>query len=195
MSEVNTDIGRVLEALNGKADLDFGNTDLAELENDNGTLIWNGGAVSVPAGTVIAYAANSAPNGFLICNGAAVSRTTYANLFAVIGTTYGTGNGSTTFNVPNLTDKFIQGSGTAGTSKAAGLPNITGTFRYMQNLNNSFNATGAFNIDSIINMNDANSGTTSAAQVSLNASRSSSIYGNSTTVQPPALTMRYYIKY
>jgi microcystin-dependent protein len=48
------------------------------------------------------WTTNSAPTDWLICDGAAVSRTTYATLFALVGTTYGTGNGSTTFNLPNL---------------------------------------------------------------------------------------------
>ena len=89
---------------------------------------------AVPAGTVIAFAANKAPDGYLLCNGAAVSRTTYATLFSAISTTYGAGNGSSTFALPNLTDKFIQGSGTAGTSKAAGLPDHNHKFGHTQSL-------------------------------------------------------------
>lgn len=57
-------------------------------------------------GAVTAYAGSSAPAGFLLCDGAAVSRATYATLFSLIGTTYGSGDGSTTFNVPNLKGKF-----------------------------------------------------------------------------------------
>ena len=64
---------------------------------------------SVAAGTVIAYAANSIPSGYLKANGAAVSRTVYADLFAVIGTTFGVGDGSTTFNLPDLRGEFIRG--------------------------------------------------------------------------------------
>jgi microcystin-dependent protein len=60
-------------------------------------------------GSVIAHAANSAPLGYLKCNGAAVSRTTYARLFSIIGTTFGVGNGSTTFNLPDLRGEFIRG--------------------------------------------------------------------------------------
>ena len=56
----------------------------------------------VPVGTIVQYAGSIAPSGWLICDGSAVSRTTYAALFAVIGTTYGAGDGSTTFNLPNL---------------------------------------------------------------------------------------------
>lgn len=82
--------------------------------------------IVLPVGSVIASAMNTTPDGYLICNGAAISRTTYAALFAAIGTIYGSGNSSTTFNLPNLTDKFIQGSNTVGIIKNAGLPNITG---------------------------------------------------------------------
>lgn len=60
-----------------------------------------------PAGTVFAFASETAPSGYLICNGAAVSRTTYSRLFSVIGTTYGTGDGSTTFNLPNMGTELI----------------------------------------------------------------------------------------
>jgi|SRR5215831_3393306 len=60
------------------------------------------GSVVEPPGTVVMYAGSSAPSGWLICSGQAVSRTTYAALFAAIGTVYGTGDGSTTFNVPSM---------------------------------------------------------------------------------------------
>lgn len=154
---------------------------------------------SIPIGSVIAFAANSAPNGYLVCNGGAVSRTSYDALFKVIGTTYGEGDGSTTFNLPNLTDKFIQGSGTAGTVKSAGLPNITGTFfvgntQYTYNNEQGGPFSGAFT-KSFGHGTLGASWDAGGSTYTFNASRSSSIYGNSTTVQPPTLTMRYYIKY
>lgn len=62
-----------------------------------------------PAGEVAAFARNTAPDGWLVCNGQAVSRTTYARLFAAIGTTFGAGNGSSTFNIPDLRGEFIRG--------------------------------------------------------------------------------------
>ena len=62
-----------------------------------------------PAGTIIYSARTTAPTGYLKANGAAVSRTTYATLFAAIGTLYGSGDGSTTFNVPDLRGEFIRG--------------------------------------------------------------------------------------
>jgi microcystin-dependent protein len=63
----------------------------------------------IPAGQIIYVATSSAPTGYLKANGAAVSRTTYATLFAAIGTTFGVGDGSTTFNLPDLRGEFIRG--------------------------------------------------------------------------------------
>lgn len=82
----------------------------------------------VPTGTILAFGGVTAPSGFLICDGSAVSRTTYANLFAVIGTRYGAGNRSTTFNVPKLNDgSFVRGVSTSavGTKYNASLPPLT----------------------------------------------------------------------
>lgn len=77
-------------------------------------------------GTVLPFAGETAPTGWLLCYGQAVSRTTYANLFAVIGTTYGTGDGSTTFNLPDLRGRVAAGKDNMGGSAASRLTN-TGT--------------------------------------------------------------------
>jgi microcystin-dependent protein len=66
-------------------------------------------ATGMPVGAVMSFGGSSTPAGWLRCNGQAVSRTTYSALFAVIGTTYGSGNGSTTFNVPDFRDYFPRG--------------------------------------------------------------------------------------
>lgn len=63
----------------------------------------------VPAGSVITYAVSTPPAGFLECNGAAISRTTYTNLFSTISTTFGIGDGVTTFNIPDLRGEFVRG--------------------------------------------------------------------------------------
>lgn len=68
-----------------------------------------GGGDGTPPGTVLAYAGQTAPAGYLFCNGQQVSRTAYANLYAAIGTTYGVGNGSTTFTLPDLRGRTIFG--------------------------------------------------------------------------------------
>lgn len=67
----------------------------------------------VPTGTILPYGGSTAPNGFLLCDGSAVSRTTYAALYAVIGDAYGAGDGNSTFNLPNLDFllKGIKGNG------------------------------------------------------------------------------------
>lgn len=154
-----------------------------------------------PVGVVQAFAGSTTPDGWLLCDGSAVSRTTYAALFEAIGTTYGSGDGSTTFNLPNLTDKFIQGNSTSGTAKAAGLPNITGSLnvRPMGTNNSSLftTITGSFKngttTETGYSVGQGSSGQT-FKKIEIDASASSSVYGGSTTVQPPALTMRYIIK-
>lgn len=70
-----------------------------------------GASFLVPTGAVMPFAMNSAPTGWLAADGTAVSRTTYAALWTALGTTYGTGNGSTTFNLPDLRGIFVRGSG------------------------------------------------------------------------------------
>jgi hypothetical protein len=67
--------------------------------------------ILVPAGAVMPFAMNSAPTGWLAADGAAVSRSTYAALFAAVGTAHGAGDGSTTFNLPDLRGIFVRGSG------------------------------------------------------------------------------------
>ena len=81
------------------------------LTSDGTDIAWAAPAVpvGVPSGTVIYHAANTAPTGFLKANGAAVSRSTYSDLFTAIGTTFGVGDGSTTFNVPDLRGEFMRG--------------------------------------------------------------------------------------
>jgi len=75
---------------------------------------------SIPSGAVMPFAMTAAPIGWLVCDGAAVSRTTYANLFAAISTQYGIGNNSTTFNLPDLRGYFVRGTGTNSDSTTSG---------------------------------------------------------------------------
>jgi len=154
-------------------------------------------------GEIFPYAGTSQPPGALLCNGAAVSRTMYPDLFDEIGTTYGSGDGSTTFNLPNLVDKFIEGDLTSGTVKAAGLPNIKGNARLRGGSSALAlpdwagddalygDATGS--TSTYLTAQSA-TGSSASRVLRFDASRSSAIYGNSNTVQPPALTMRYYIQ-
>jgi microcystin-dependent protein len=75
---------------------------------------------AVPTGGMVFYGAAAAPTGFLLCDGSLVSRATYSTLFAVTGTTYGAGDGSTTFGLPDLRGAFPLGKAAAGTGSTLG---------------------------------------------------------------------------
>ena len=152
---------------------------------------------TAPLGTVLSFAGQTAPHGYLLCDGASYKVTDYPHLYAVIGNTYG--GDTENFNVPNLVDKFIQGSNTSGTEKEAGLPNIEGSVGYLKSvankdLTNEWN--GAFKWTTYSATSNIPSQTNSANSYDLefDASKSNAIYGKSNTVQPPALTMVYIIK-
>ena len=150
--------------------------------------------LSVPTGMISAF--HTVPKGWLQCNGAAVSRTTYAALFAVIGTKYGSGDGSTTFNLPNLHHKFIEGTNTTsevGQSVSAGLPNITGTFTEHGNTS-GLKCTGAFTGEARIGLHSNQGGANDGGRVTMNSSRSSSVYGSSSVVQPSSTRLLLCIK-
>ena len=73
-----------------------------------------------PKGMITPYGGASAPTGWLLCNGTAISRTTYADLFAIVGTAFGVGDGSTTFNLPDLRQRFPLGKAASGTGSTLG---------------------------------------------------------------------------
>ena len=77
--------------------------------NINGTTGFDANATQYLVGQVCHFAQTTAPSGFILCDGSAISRTTYSLLFAEISTNYGVGDGSTTFNLPNLLGEFIRG--------------------------------------------------------------------------------------
>lgn len=152
--------------------------------------------VICPPGMFAFFHATDVPEGWLLCNGAVVSRTTYARLFAKIGTKYGTGNGSTTFNLPNLNDRVLQGTtntGSVGNYLEASLPNIIGGFndRRSDSLwptsgTNAFWSAGKTEASEDLYAIDAGRNF-QANVITFDASRSSNIYKTSSTVQPPAL--------
>lgn len=113
----DTKVSGVLTAGGNTFPINAGTNGYALTTNAAGAATWN--AVP-PVGVITAFAGSTAPTGYLICDGTAVSRTTYAALFTIIGTTYGVGNGSTTFNLPDLRSKTIVGVG-----QGSGLTNRT----------------------------------------------------------------------
>ena len=160
--------------------------DITELANDIRR-------AKTPLGTIAWFAMTAPPAGYLIANGAAVSRTTCPDLFAAIGTTFGEGDGKTTFNLPDLIDRFAQGSTTPGQKVEAGVPNIEGTVTNIM-VGTTYLGTGAFTTTAE-GISPTYGGTTSAAvRFNFSADKSNSIYGASDTVQPPALTLLPCIK-
>lgn len=126
--------------------------------------------------------------------GAEVSRETYAQLFEIYGTTYGEGNGETTFNLPDFRNRTIWGAEDFGYIEA-GLPNITGSFYALQ-FTSIPQPTGCFSHGTNQNNQGFDHGNSQGSQFfSIDASRSSSIYGNSTTVQPPSVKVRVKTRY
>lgn len=150
----------------------------ADDANSNAESAKNTANQNTPIGTVQYFAMATPPDGWMVCNGAVVSRSAYAALFAAIGTTYGGGDGSTTFALPDLRDRVAWGGTAVGTVKEAGLPDLTGLF----------GSTSTW---------WCGDGTPQAiSSISTkNASAVNPIYGASATVQPPALTLLPCIKY
>jgi microcystin-dependent protein len=128
-----TDVGLAIQAAGtgvvriGDALISFPETDglpgQALVTNGSGDLGWDYG---VPVGTIIAYAGTSAPTGYLDCDGANVSRATYSALFSAIGTTWGVGDGVTTFGVPDLRRRTMVGSGGVASAGPANTVGSTG---------------------------------------------------------------------
>ena len=98
------------------------------------------GGRTMPAGMIAPFGMSSAPTGWLVCNGSAVSRSTYSDLFGVISTTWGSGDGSSTFNLPDLRGAFLRGTGTAGVSSDYAGPNVGA---YQDDANAEHNHTGS----------------------------------------------------
>ena len=152
----------------------------------------------IPPGTIIHYAGRTVPSGWLICNGANVSRTDYAALFAAIGTTYGAGDGSTTFGLPNLNGRFLEGTTSTsevGTYKSAGLPNITGSetpgYGVVKSADGCFYSSSVWNYYISIEKNGRNADD----KTNMSASRSNSLYGAASTVQPSSMASLVLIKF
>lgn len=155
---------------------------------------------SVPAGTLLPFAGTAVPDGYLLCNGANVSRTDYANLFAAIGTKWGEGDGSTTFTLPNFNDRFIEG--TTDTEKVgqyleAGAPNITGgtQVQHQSKIRGFENFTGAFKSNKLNRGGDwADYGQGGPMGFLFDASLVSEKYGASDSIQPQSAYTLIIIK-
>jgi microcystin-dependent protein len=177
------------------------------------------GIEGTATGTILPWSTVTPPSGFLECDGTAVSRSTYAALFAVVGTTYGIGDGSTTFNVPNLADNVAVGKSnnkalgtTGGANTVTPTGNVAGSTanatlstaqlashsHILQSPNNS-SAPGGFNAKQISPFNSeaapvtsstANTGQTQGHSHNMSAN----FAGDANSVLQPYLTLIYIIK-
>ena len=146
-------------------------------------------------GQIIAFYGTTPPPHTLLCDGSEISRETYYELFNVIGTSEGEGDGATTFNLPDLRDRWIKYSGTennVGEKIAEGLPNIHGTLQTGHSLAlfTQKVGTGAFRVDTSL-PDGSIRGTTGTYYKGFifNASLSNSIYGASTHVTPKSVAL------
>jgi microcystin-dependent protein len=119
-------LGTALNALTEDTDPDYGADFVASYDDSASTSKKIKLATLIPAGSIIAFGGTAAPTGWLLCFGQAVSRTTYDDLFTAISTTYGVGDGSTTFNLPDLRGRVIAGQDDMGGSSANRLTDQSG---------------------------------------------------------------------
>ena len=174
------------------------------------------GIEGIPTATIVPWSSASVPTGFLECDGSAVSRSTYAALFAIIGTTYGVGDGASTFNVPNLSDnvaigksnnKALASTGGANTVQSTG--NVAGstanhTLTTAELASHSHSGGASFPNRRGPPQNDPNFPSTATANSSSTSNTgsgsghshnmSANFTGDATSVVQPYLTVIYIIK-
>ena len=172
----------------------------------------SGSGGGVPVGSIVAYSGTdeNPQSGFLWCDGAKYNKLIYPELYQAIGETYtpAAEKGGTTFRVPDLTDKIPWQSGSLSGAKAvgdeipAGVPNITGTYQgsswetqYIGSGAGSYAANSALYYTAGKGSRPTHGSSDRPGGISFDASRSNPIYGSSTIVQPPAISMRFMIRY
>ena len=168
------------------------------------------GIEGTATGTIVPWSAASLPSGFLECAGAAVSRTTYSALFAIVGTTYGAGDGSTTFLVPDLADnvpvgksnnKALASTGGANTVSSTGnvggsTANATLSTGQLASHSHSGGANSVSNTNQPPNSSGATTGNTGSAGSGQGHSHnmSATFSGTASSVLQPYLALIYIIK-
>jgi microcystin-dependent protein len=167
-------------------------------------LITNNINVAIPPGQVATYAMTSCPSGWLAADGTAISRTTYASLYSTIGTTWGAGNGSSTFNVPDLRGVFVRGTGTNGNGAVG---QAVGTYAADTYLNHNHTASQAAHTHTYTQVtttaqatggsgsnyfNNSTTGTTSSATPAVTVDTSTT---GGTETKPKNYGVLYCIKY
>ncbi len=168
------------------------------------------GIEGIPTATIVPWSDSSVPTGFLECNGAAVSRSTYSALFAIIGATYGAGDGSSTFNVPDFQNNVPVGksnnkalASTGGANTVTSTGNVAGStanatlstgqlasHSHPKGANTSGNTTPSAPGGAV---SSSNTGSTGSGQ-GHSHNMSANFVGDATSVLQPYLTVIYIIK-
>lgn len=200
ITEVQNSVLEVENELEGKADSSHSHaiSDVVGLSDAINTAAAN----AVPPGTIITFGGKTIPSGYLPCNGTTVSRTQYPNLFAAIGTIYGSGDGSTTFHLPNDHHRVDEGTTSAsevGKKVEAGAPNISGTLGVSRTLHEhgvSPNPSGCFSATSVSKtVIGAYTDSSKVYSYSLSASNNSDVYGKANTIQAASYRRYHLIKW
>lgn len=150
-------------------------------------------------GSIALFAGATIPEGYLLCDGAALSREVYSELFSAIGTTWGEGDGSTTFNLPDFSGKFIRGTGgnaaALGTVQAEGLPNAEGWFQLRYgSIVSADNSMFTF-IQDTTTTSASYTGQQAATKITMSLSGANPIFGASNHVTPENCSVNLIIKY
>ena len=183
----------ITEHANSAAEM---NTQIIKNQDDI-KLLQNKTVESCPVGTIMCGLYSSAPTGFLLCNGQEVSISDYQGLYSEIGSLdCCKSSNAGMFKLPNLQDRVLQGANkNLGTMKEAGLPNITADMNSMMT-DGGGSFSGAIYVKNIPRVRGwSGMDSNEIRSLRFDASRSSSIYGRSSTVQPPAVCVNYIIKY
>lgn len=150
-------------------------------------------------GSIALFAGATIPEGYLLCDGAALSREVYSELFSAIGTTWGEGDGSTTFNLPDFSGKFIRGTGgnaaALGTVQAEGLPNAEGWFQLRYgSIVSADNSMFTF-IQDTTTTSASYTGQQATTKITMSLSGANPIFGASNHVTPENCALNLIIKY
>ena len=150
-------------------------------------------------GSIALFAGATIPEGYLLCDGAALSREVYSELFSAIGTTWGEGDGSTTFNLPDFSGKFIRGTGgnaaALGTVQAEGLPNAEGWFQLRYGSIVSADNSMFSYISDTTTTSASYTGQQATTKITMSLGAANPIFGASNHVTPENCALNVMIKY
>ena len=193
------------------------NSTTTSFEGYNGSA-WGGLASGIPTGTILTFGATNPPSGFLECNGSAISRSTYASLFSILSTTHGAGDGSSTFNLPDLRGQFVRGwDNSAGVDSGRSFASsqtdqnknhthttdsqsLTGSVSHLSGslANNPGSASGIITkLSPTSAVGARSSGSANASGISIDATHSHTISssGGGTEARPKNIALMYIIKF